>query len=120
MKILIVDDQFGIRALLNEIFKKEGYTVFQAANGMQALNMFEEKEPDLVILDMKIPGMNGIEIYNRMKRLQDCVRVIFMTAYSEQEMFEKSEHIDALAYFSKPFDINEMRSTVKNIFFSKK
>jgi two-component system response regulator (stage 0 sporulation protein F) len=66
-KILIVDDQFGIRILLNEVFQKEGYQTFQAANGIQALEIVTKHDPDLVLLDMKIPGMDGIEILKRMK-----------------------------------------------------
>ncbi len=61
-KILIVDDQFGIRILLNEVFQKEGYETYQAANGVQALDLFAKHSPDLVLLDMKIPGMDGVEI----------------------------------------------------------
>ena len=59
-KILIVDDQYGIRVLLNEVFNKEGYKTFQAANGIQALDIVKNQRPDLVLLDMKIPGMDGI------------------------------------------------------------
>ena len=66
-KILIVDDQFGIRILLNEVLQKEGYETFQAANGLQALEIVKNHDPDLVLLDMKIPGMDGIEILKRMK-----------------------------------------------------
>lgn len=53
-KILIVDDQYGIRILLNEVFHKEGYQTFQAANGIQALDIVTKERPDLVLLDMKI------------------------------------------------------------------
>lgn len=73
-KILIVDDQYGIRILLNEIFQKEGYKTYQAANGVQALSIVEKDRPDLVILDMKIPGMDGLKFFavskNTMKRFK--------------------------------------------------
>ena len=59
-KILVVDDQFGIRILLNEVLQKEGYDTYQAANGLQALEILNDHMPDLVLLDMKIPGMDGI------------------------------------------------------------
>ncbi len=82
-KILIVDDQYGIRILLNEVFNKEGYQTFQAANGLQALDIVTKERPDLVLLDMKIPGMDGIEILKRMKVIDENIRVIIMTAYGE-------------------------------------
>lgn len=112
-KILIVDDQFGIRILLNEILQKEGYHIFQAANGQQALSITERHDPDLVLLDMKIPGMDGLEILEEMKKIKPEIRVIIMTAYGELKMIEASKQMGALAHFTKPFDIEEIRVAVK-------
>ncbi|MBS4206814.1 response regulator [Bacillus sp. FJAT-50079] len=112
-KILIVDDQFGIRVLLNEILQKEGYEIYQASNGQQALEITKAHTPDLVLLDMKIPGMDGLEIFREMKKIEPNIRVIIMTAYGELEMIEASNKLGALAHFAKPFDINEIRDAVK-------
>ncbi|KXZ17039.1 two-component system response regulator [Bacillus nakamurai] len=112
-KILIVDDQYGIRILLNEVFNKEGYQTFQAANGIQALDIVAKERPDLVLLDMKIPGMDGIEILRRMKMIDDSIRVIIMTAYGELDMIQESKELGALTHFAKPFDIDEIREAVK-------
>jgi two-component system, response regulator, stage 0 sporulation protein F len=112
-KILIVDDQFGIRILLNEVLQKEGYNTFQAANGVQALEIVQENSPDLVLLDMKIPGMDGIEILKRMKVLDPDIRVIIMTAYGELDMIQEAKDLGALTHFAKPFDIDDIRSAVK-------
>ncbi|WP_163114765.1 response regulator [Bacillus safensis] len=112
-KILIVDDQYGIRILLNEVFHKEGYQTFQAANGLQALDIVKNHRPNLVLLDMKIPGMDGIEILKRMKLIDEDIRVIIMTAYGELDMIQESKELGALTYFAKPFDIDEIRDAVK-------
>ncbi|MCM3459914.1 sporulation initiation phosphotransferase Spo0F [Bacillus atrophaeus] len=112
-KILIVDDQYGIRILLNEVFNKEGYQTFQAANGLQALDIVTKERPDLVLLDMKIPGMDGIEILKRMKVIDESIRVIIMTAYGELDMIQESKDLGALTRFAKPFDIDEIRDAVK-------
>ncbi|MBS4178040.1 response regulator [Lederbergia citrea] len=112
-KILIVDDQFGIRVLLNEILQKEGYQIFQAANGLQALAITKDHAPDLVLLDMKIPGMDGLEILEKMKKINADIRVIIMTAYGELAMIEAAKSLGALAHFSKPFDIEEIRRAVR-------
>ncbi|ASB86983.1 response regulator [Bacillus sonorensis] len=112
-KILIVDDQYGIRVLLNEVFNKEGYQTFQAANGIQALDIVKKERPDLVLLDMKIPGMDGIEILKRMKVIDADIRVIIMTAYGELDMIQESKELGALTHFAKPFDIDEIREAVK-------
>jgi two-component system response regulator (stage 0 sporulation protein F) len=112
-KILIVDDQFGIRILLNEVFQKEGYQTFQAANGVQALEIVTKHHPDLVLLDMKIPGMDGIEILKRMKVIDPEIRVIIMTAYGELDMIQEAKDLGALTHFAKPFDIDDIRAAVR-------
>ncbi len=111
-KVLIVDDQFGIRILLNEVLHKEGYQTFQAANGVQALEILNTKSPDLVLLDMKIPGMDGIEILKRMKAVEPDIRVIIMTAYGELDMIQEAKDLGALTHFAKPFDIDDIRKAV--------
>lgn len=111
-KVLIVDDQFGIRILLNEILEKEGYKTFQAANGLEALALLKE-EPDLVLLDMKIPGMDGIEILRRMREEEIEIKVIIMTAYGELGMIQEAESLGALTHIAKPFDIQDIRNLVK-------
>ncbi|MEH7111064.1 response regulator [Neobacillus niacini] len=112
-KILIVDDQFGIRILLNEVFSKEGYQTFQAANGIQALEIVTKHDPDLVLLDMKIPGMDGIEILKRMKVINPDIRVIIMTAYGELDMIQEAKNLGAITHFAKPFDIDDIRAAVR-------
>jgi two-component system response regulator (stage 0 sporulation protein F) len=112
-KILIVDDQFGIRILLNEVFQKEGYNTYQAANGLQALDIVKKHDPDLVLLDMKIPGMDGIEILKRMKVIDQDIRVIIMTAYGELDMIQEAKDLGAIMHFAKPFDIDDIRAAVK-------
>jgi two-component system response regulator (stage 0 sporulation protein F) len=112
-KILIVDDQYGIRILLTEVLQKEGYTTFQAANGFQAIDITKEQAPDLVLLDMKIPGMDGIEILKRLKQHDEAIKVIIMTAYGELDMIQEAKDLGALTHFAKPFDIDEIRKVVR-------
>lgn len=112
-KVLIVDDQFGIRILLNEVLQKEGYETYQAANGVQALDILQKHSPDLVLLDMKIPGMDGIEILKRMKVIDKDIQVIIMTAYGELDMIQEAKNLGALTHFAKPFDIDDIRTAVK-------
>ena len=111
--ILIVDDQFGIRVLLTEVLQKEGYETFQAANGPQALSLAANHEIDLVLLDMKIPGMDGIEILKKLKEMKPDIRAIIMTAYGELDLIEKAKELGALTHFAKPFDIDDIRAAVK-------
>lgn len=111
-KVLIVDDQNGIRILLMEVFSSEGYETFQAPNGKIALEIVEQEIPDLVLLDMKIPGMDGLEILKHIKAMKPDVKVIMMTAYGELDMIKEATELGALMHFTKPFDIDEMRVAV--------
>lgn len=113
--ILIVDDQQGIRLLLSEVFKREGYHTVLASNGIEALRLADEAEPDLVLLDMKIPGMNGIEILKRLKAEQPDLPIMMMTAYGELDLIEQSVALGAVRYFTKPFNIFEVRTAVSKL-----
>ncbi|EGL82891.1 response regulator receiver protein [Caldalkalibacillus thermarum TA2.A1] len=111
-KILIVDDQYGIRMLLSEVFQSEGYLTFEAANGQQALEITRKERPNLVLLDMKIPGMNGLDILKHLKEYDSTIQVIMMTAYGELDMIKEAMQLGALTHFAKPFDIDELRKKV--------
>lgn len=114
-KVLIVDDQNGIRVLLVEVFNAEGYKTFQAANGKLALDIVQSENPDLVLLDMKIPGMDGLEILKRIKQMNSEIQVIMMTAYGELDMINEATDLGALKHFTKPFDIDELRVAVNSV-----
>ncbi|QKG85750.1 response regulator [Kroppenstedtia pulmonis] len=111
-KVLVVDDQYGIRVLLKEVFFRDGFQVYQAANGKTALDMIRKEKPDLILLDMKMPGMDGLELLRQLHREGHNPKVIMMTAYGELDMVEEASELGALAHFTKPFDIEELRSEV--------
>lgn len=98
--------------LLLEVFSSEGYNTFQAANGKLALEIVKQESPDLVLLDMKIPGMDGLEILKHIKAIDPSIKVIMMTAYGELDMIKEATDLGALMHFTKPFDIDEMRMEV--------
>ncbi|MEK8130802.1 response regulator [Paenibacillus filicis] len=111
-KLLIVDDQNGIRILLMEVFNSEGYETFQASNGKLALEIVRNSSPDLVLLDMKIPGMDGLDILKHIKSIDASIKVIMMTAYGELDMIKEATDLGAIMHFTKPFDIDELRQAV--------
>ena len=113
--ILIVDDQPGIRLLLNEVFKKDGYVTHLAPNGIEALKIFDQEHIDCVLLDMKIPGMNGIEILQKLKEKNEALPVMMMTAYGEQDLIDEAIRLGASNYFTKPFNIFDVLKEVGNI-----
>ena len=114
-EILIVDDQPGIRLLLNEVFKKEGYMTHLAPNGIEALKIFDQQHIDCVLLDMKIPGMNGIDILQKLKEKNKDIPVMMMTAYGEQDLIDEALRLGASHYFTKPFNIFDVSNEVANV-----
>ncbi|TGE31121.1 response regulator [Desulfosporosinus sp. Sb-LF] len=115
-KILVVDDQLGVRRLLFEIFREDQHEVEMAANGTEALKLFIAFEPDLILMDMKMPGMNGIETLKQIRTLDRQVAVIMMTAYGDNpQNMEYSKDLGILYYMDKPFDLFELRERVGEI-----
>ncbi|WP_301107294.1 response regulator [Sporosarcina sp.] len=111
-QILIIDDQPGIRMLLEEIFKQAGLKPTLASNGKEALHILSEMEPDCILLDMKMPGMNGVEVLREIRNQTPNALVMMMTAYSEIELTDEAGRLGIDHHFTKPFDIFEVRDTV--------
>jgi len=103
--ILIVDDQPGIRRLLTEVLSENGYAVETAANGYEGLQKARELKPELVLMDMKMPGMDGIETLRELRRLGQFPKVVMMNAYGELAIINGAKELGAIAYITKPFDI---------------
>ena len=115
-KILVVDDQVGIRLLLSESFQDDQHEVEMAENGVKALQLFIAFEPDLIVMDMKMPGMNGIETIEKIRAIDRQVAVIMMTAYGEDShSMEQVKDLAILYYMGKPFDLFELRKRVSDI-----
>ena len=117
--ILIVDDQAGIRLLLSEVFQNEGLTTYTASNGLEALQIFEEKQLDCILLDIKMPGMDGIEILNTIRKTNEYIPVYMMTAYGEQDLIDMANKLNVVKFFTKPFNIFEVRDSVLNLLLQK-
>ena len=115
IKILVVDDQPGVRRLLQEVLRSAGYQVETASSGFEALSMLPQVTPDLILLDMKMPGMDGLETLRIIRETDQNVRVIVMTAYGELEILSKAHHMGIVGNFIKPFDIEELKSLIANL-----
>jgi two-component system response regulator (stage 0 sporulation protein F) len=115
-RILVVDDQFGVRILLVELFQDDDHEVESAENGEEALRVLRSFEPDLILLDMKMPGMNGIETLRQIRDLNCQVAVIMMTGYGDDlQNMEQAKELGIICYIAKPFDLFKLRERVKEI-----
>ncbi len=117
--ILVVDDQPGIRRLLLEVLTEEGYNVHTAANGYEGMQKAKEVNPTLILMDMKMPGMDGIETLRELKQLNQAEKVIMMTAYGELGLVNIAKELGAYAYVTKPFDIIELCTMIDHVISQK-
>lgn len=106
--ILIIDDDDQLRISFEKLLKEEGYTIQCAASGELGLELVKKKAPDLVILDMRLPGMNGLEVFQAIHKMEPKLPVIIMTAYGTTETAIKATKLGAFDYVLKPFDIPDM------------
>lgn len=114
-KILIVDDEPNILLSLEFLFKKEGYKVFIARDGEEALGIIEESEPELVILDIMMPKVDGYEVCKHLKKNHKDTKVIFLTAKSKQQDVQRGLEAGADLYLTKPFSTKDLVAKVKTL-----
>ena len=113
-KILFVDDEEPIRELVRFYIEKEGFTMLEAGNGVEALEVFENDYVDLAIVDVMMPKMDGWELVKEMKEIRD-VPVIMLTAIGESKDKLKGFDLGVDDYVVKPFDPDELMARVKTI-----
>lgn len=110
-RILLVDDEEGIQLLYREEFEEDGYEVISAYNGEEALEKFSQDSPDLIILDINMPGMSGIEVLRRVKEINPDLPVILCSAYQEfKQDFATWASED---YIVKSANMDELKEAVR-------
>ena len=112
-KILVVDDEQHVRQLIGKVLEKEGYEVLTACNGEEGLEIFQKNNIDLIISDIKMPKMNGIEFLHKVKEQEPGVGFILITAFATMETAIDAIKSGAQDYVTKPFDIKEILNAVK-------
>lgn len=118
--VLVIDDQPGIRRLLTEVLTDHGFAVATAANGYEGIKKAEELNPGVILMDMKMPGMDGIEALRELKKLGQSHKAIVMTAYGELDLVNEAKDIGAYAYITKPFDIVSLCNRVNEIMINER
>jgi CheY-like chemotaxis protein len=112
--ILVVDDDDAIRDLMEMVLGDEGYEVVSVGSGPEALDRIHERRPELILLDMRMPGMNGWEFAEAYRRLPGPhAPIVVVTAGRNPD--QKARDVDAVAYLAKPFDLDELGSLVGRV-----
>lgn len=112
--ILVVDDQAGIRALLAEALSVLGYQVQPAASGPEALACLDRTLPDLVLLDMNMPGMSGLETLRELRRSYQTLPVLMITADETDASVNRAAELGISGWISKPFELEDLYHQVQS------
>ncbi len=118
--ILVVDDQFGDRETLKAILQGKGYRVATANDGKETIRMVKEGHYDIIFLDIRLPDMNGVEIFEGAESLNNKAVVIMMTGYTEEQLIKRAIGSGAYTCIHKPFDMEKVIALVEKIAEEKK
>jgi two-component system, response regulator, stage 0 sporulation protein F len=113
--ILIVDDEEGLREGLSRLLEGEGYAVIAVETGEEALQILQQTHIDLVLTDMRMPGMDGIELLKKIRERHGDLGVIILTGYGQIESYIEAMNFGAIEYVSKPFKVNELKFIVNKV-----
>jgi len=111
--ILLVDDDTGVRTVFSSILRKEGYRVTAVKNGYEAIKVIDEESFDLALVDLRMPGLDGIQVLEKIKSRRPQTRVIIYSAYGSVEDAVEAMRKGAADYLNKPFSPNELELSLK-------
>ncbi len=111
--ILIADDEKNMRWILEKNLKLDGFKVIEAADGEEAFSLFLDMEPDIVVLDYRMPKIDGLEVLKRIKTINDKIPVVIITAHGSTDAAVEAMKLGAADYISKPFEIEELKITIR-------
>lgn len=112
LRILIVDDEPGMRETLSDILADRGHEVETAEDGARAIELIKKKFYDLTFIDIKMPGINGVETFKHVKRISPETMVVMMTAYSMKDLIKEALQEGAYGILYKPLDMDKVISVV--------
>jgi len=118
-RILVVDDDPGMLDTLSDVLAATGYETSRASSGRAAIEKAQANRFDLIVMDVQMPGLNGVQTLHALRALDPHVSVIMMTAYTRDELVEESQRTTGFEVLSKPLDLERMLPLVKRIVTSR-
>ena len=115
IRILVVDDEPAVRDALRDWLREDGYEVGAAANGYEAVDMVKERDWNIMLLDLKMPGMDGLETMQQVKKISPEIEIIMVTAYATVDTAVEAMRVGAYDYLVKPVDPEELDLQIKKI-----
>jgi DNA-binding NtrC family response regulator len=114
-KILVIDDEVGIRNLLDTLLHRKGYDVVLADNGQKGLAVFRRERPDVVVLDLKMPGMDGFTVLQQVRSLNPKQPVIILTGAGTPEMEQQARALGVSEFVEKEFSLHLLGGSLKRL-----
>jgi two-component system, NtrC family, response regulator AtoC len=114
--ILVADDDAAIRSLLKDFLEEEGFKVTEATSGQEALASLQEGSHDLVLLDVRLPGMTGLDVLKQLREKEGEVPVILVTAFGSPNIAIQASSLGAYSYITKPFDLDDVLNNIQRFF----
>ncbi|MBF0594403.1 MAG: response regulator [Candidatus Omnitrophica bacterium] len=111
-KILVVDDELDVREFSRSFFKKRGIEVLTAADGSEALDLIAQGVPDLVLLDVRMDGMSGVDVLRELRRRDIRVKVVMVSGTEDDEIIRESASLGSLGFIHKPLVLEELQRVV--------
>ena len=111
--ILVVDDEKEICDLFQDFLTQEGYQVFTATNGVEAISLGKQERLDLALVDIKMPGIDGIEAFQELKKVKKDMEVIILTGYGTLKTAKEAMRLGAYDYLTKPFDLGLVKNIIR-------
>jgi DNA-binding response OmpR family regulator len=115
LSILVIDDEPGICTLLKEILVRQGYQVYEARDGTTGLEQFYRMQPDLVLLDVNMPGRDGIAVLKEIRRQNTVAGVLMVSAFKQTQLIATALDNGADGYLQKPFRLTDLLKEVQRV-----
>jgi DNA-binding response OmpR family regulator len=114
-KVLVIDDEQGIRALLDTLLRRKGYDVIVAESGQKGLECFRRERPDVLVLDLKMPGMDGLTVLRQIRSLDPIMPVIILTGAGTVETEQRVRALGVTEYVEKEFSLHLLGDALKRL-----
>lgn len=115
LHLLLVDDEDAFRRATTQVLERRGFTVAEAANGLAALEMLDRARPDIVLLDLRMPGLSGIETLQEIRRLHGDLPVIILTGHGDFDAAVASIKLEVVDFLQKPFDVDQLGTHIRRL-----
>jgi len=110
--LLVVDDEKGLAETVRNFFRNRGFTIEAVNSGEEALDSIKKKRPDIVLLDIRMKGINGLDTLEKIKKIDNSIKVIMVTVMDEKAIIDKARELGADEYITKPFMMDYLEEVV--------